>query len=151
MADKTIMSIYPPVGFHFKVEFDGMGEMDAYFKEVTGIGSEFDVEPRKEGGENRFTYTFPVRAKYSNIICKRGMIVGSKLIDWCWAAIENLDVLPLTVNISLMNENHQPLQTISVINAWPKKWSITDLNAMEGAIVVESLELVYQYFRVIKT
>ena len=36
--------------------------------------------------------------------------------------------------------------TFSFINAWPVKWSISDLKATENAILIETLELSYDYF-----
>ncbi len=143
-------AIYPPVGFHFKVEFDDLGEdeTDSFFREVTGITAEFDVETRKEGGENRFVHTFPVRAKYSTVTLKRGLQVHSKLIEWCKKALVNMEITPINIWIYLMNEKHEVLQLYYLINAWPKKWTISDLNAEENQIVVESIELGYQYFNI---
>jgi phage tail-like protein len=47
-----------------------------------------------------------------------------------------------------MNEKSEPLRTWNVTHAIPKKWSVTDLNANENAIVIETLELIYQYFTI---
>ena len=46
----------------------------------------------------------------------------------------------------LMNEKSEPLRTWNVAHAVPKKWTVSDLNANENSIVVETLELTYQYF-----
>jgi len=35
-----------------------------------------------------------------------------------------------------------------VIDAWPKKWSVSDFNAQENSIVVETIDLSYKYFKV---
>ncbi|HEY1181029.1 MAG TPA: phage tail protein, partial [Rhodocyclaceae bacterium] len=35
--------------------------------------------------------------------------------------------------------------------AYPTKWSVSDLNSTANAIVVESLQLFYQYFTVDKS
>jgi phage tail-like protein len=50
--------------------------------------------------------------------------------------------------VTLMNEKSEPLRTWSVAHAVPKKWTVSDFNAGENAIVVETLELTYQYFTV---
>ncbi len=143
--------LYPPVGFHFKVEFDlsGISENDFRFQEVSGISTELETESIKEGGENRFLHHLPIRAKYNDLVLKRGLLNDSTLLEWCKDAIENLSISPTNVWVTLLNEQQEPLQTYSFVNAWPKKWSISDFNAQESRLVVETLELSYQYFKII--
>jgi len=141
---------YPPVGFHFRVEFVSIGnDNDIRFQSVAGLSVEYDVESYKEGGENRFEHKLPVRTKYSDLTLKRGMLTDSKVIAWCLNAFQNRVFLPIQVNVSLLNEKHQPLKTWRVDRAWPKKWSVSDFNAQENAVVIETLELSYSQFTVI--
>lgn len=143
----------PPVGFHFRVEFGFLpsDSNDARFQEVSGLTSELGVEEITEGGENRFSHRLPTRAKYGNLVLKRGLLVDSELIEWCQDAIENFEFEPTTVDVTLLNEKHEPLaDTLSFMQTWPVKWSISDFKAQENAIVVESMELVYNYFTRIK-
>jgi phage tail-like protein len=140
---------YPPVGFHFKVEFVGIGnDNDIRFQAVSGLTIEYDTESFKEGGENRFEHKLPVRTKYADVSLKRGMLTDSKVIEWCMKAFENREFQLATVNISLLNEKHEAIKRWEVIEAWPKKWSVSDLNAQENGIVVETLDLAYKYFKV---
>lgn len=135
------------MGFHFRVDFDG--EQDIDFQEVTGINRELEVEKVKSGGENRFTYQLPTRASYPSLVLKRGLLKDSSLVaNWVKDAIENLDIRPMTVVVTLLNENHEPLQAYNFVNVWPKKWSISDFNSSESKVVIETLELVYQYFTI---
>ena len=143
------MAYYPPVGFHFKVEFGFLPQEsnDARFQEVGGIASELGIEEVAEGGENRFSHRLPVRAKYGNLVLKRGLFVDSQLIDWCKDAIENFSFEPATVNVTLLNEKHEPLgDTYSFQRAWPVKWAVSDFKASDNSVVVETLELAYSYF-----
>jgi phage tail-like protein len=140
---------YPPVGFHFRVEFilDGTVESDIRFQEVSGLSAELGTEEVVEGGENRFSHRLPTRAKYANLTLKRGLLTESGLIDWCRDAIENFDFTPATVNVTLLNEQHEPVaDTLSFIRAWPVKWSVSDFKAQDNALVIETLELSYNYF-----
>ncbi len=141
---------YPPVGFFFRVEFQlgGVAAADAMFQDVTGFSADLETEPVKQGGENRYTQLLPTRAKYGDLTMKRGLLTSSKVAKWCRDAIENLDIQPITVVVTLLNEQGTPLQTFNFVNAWPKKWSMADLSASESKIVIETLELSYQYFRV---
>ena len=144
---------YPPVGFHFRVEFilDGVQDGDVRFQEVSGLSAELGVEEVVEGGENRFSHRLPTRAKYSNLSLKRGLLTDSRLISWCIDAIENFVFEPTTVNVTLLNENHEPVsESFSFVRAWPVKWAVSDFKAQENSLVVETLELAYNYFSRIK-
>jgi phage tail-like protein len=141
---------YPPLGFHFRVEFDlpGVQDADIRFREVSGLSFEMEQETHNEGGENRFIHKLPVRTRYPDLVLKRGLLTSSVVRAWCEEAIYNLDIQPVTVWVTLLNDAHEPLQTYTFTNAWPKKWSLSDFNAESSDIVVESLELAYQYFKV---
>jgi phage tail-like protein len=144
------MPTYPPVGFHFLVTFELSSQTDdTRFQEVTGLDVEMEMESFIEGGQNRFTWQLPKRSRYSDITLKRGMFIGSTIIKWCRDALENFSFAPANVHISLLNENHEPVMTWYVINAIPKRWSVSGLNAQDNSIMVESITLSYQYFNII--
>ena len=139
---------YPPLGFHFLVEF-GNQKDEFQFQSVSGLSVDLETEEIKEGGENRFKHKLPVRAKYPNLILKRGLLVNSGLIDWCNAAIEGFDFKPTDIIIKLLNEENQPLVSWNIVQAYPVKWSIGEFAAEESKIVIETLELTYNYFKTI--
>ena len=144
-------SYYPPSGFHFKVEFTGVdganADAEQRFQEVSGLSVEVETVALREGGENRFEYKLPRIAKYPNLVLKRGFVTNESLNKWCSNAIENLEIQPIPVVVSLMNENHEPLKSYAFINAYPLKWSISNFNAETSSIVIETIELYYQFFR----
>src|SRR4051812_32183637 len=144
------MSVYyPPWGFYYKVEFEGRREPDeARFQTASGLSVEYDTEEYKEGGENRFTHKLPTRTKYADLSLKRGMLTGSETIRWFLDAFRDRVFTPKSVSVILMNEKSEPLRTWTVVHAVPKKWTISDLNSNENSIVVETLEMTYQYFSV---
>ena len=142
-------SYYPPVGFHFRVDFEGItNASDVGFQSVSGLNSTVpNSETYEEGGENRFTHRLPKRATFENLVLKRGMLIGSELIDWFRNALENFTFAPKNITVTLLNENHEPLQAWQFVNAWPTKWNIEGFDAEKGAIVAETIEFSYQYFR----
>jgi len=144
---------YPPVGFHFLVEFEGLGSQakDHQFQSVSGLSVDIETEEIAEGGENRFKHKLPVKTKYPNLTLKRGMLIDSKVIDWCREAIENFSFKPVNLTIKLLNEEHQPLISWNVVHAYPIKWSVEDFNAEESKLVVENFELTYNYFTLLKS
>ncbi len=142
---------YPPVGFHFKVEFNGIStkDSDIQFQSVSGLSVDIETEEFSEGGENRFKHKFPVRTKFPNLVLKRGMVTDSKLIEWCRDAIESFQFEPLDLTVKLLNEAHDPLVTWNVVHAYPVKWSVADLNAEENSVLIETVELSYNYFTIV--
>ncbi len=141
----------PPVGFHFLVVFELFPQtpQDFRFQEVSGLDVELEMEPVKEGGQNRFTHQLPVRNRYTDITLKRGLFIGSGITLWCKNAIEDFVFVPTNVLISLLTPEHLPLQSWYVINAIPKKIQVSNFNAQENSVVVESLVLSYNYFKTI--
>jgi phage tail-like protein len=144
---------YPPVGFHFKVEIQNLpaNANDILFSEVSGLSVEMATEEIAEGGENRFIQKYPTRAKYPELVLKRGLLVDSKIIEWIRQCLEDYNIQPKDIFIKLLNEKHQPLLTWNVVKAYPTKWSVSDFNASNNAIVVENLQFFYQYFTLIKS
>jgi phage tail-like protein len=139
---------YPPVSFHFKVEFTGLTsqEVDVQFQSVAGLSVDIETEEFAEGGENRFKHKFPVRTKFPNLVLTRGLVTNSELIDWCRDAIEGFIFDPIDLTVKLLNEEHEPLVTWNVVHAYPVKWKVSDLNAEENKIAIETIELAYNYF-----
>lgn len=141
---------YPPVGFQFKVSFLGRGlnsmMEDTFFQSVTGLSVDIETESIKEGGENRFEHVLPLRAKYTSLTLKRGIFKDSKLIEWSFNSFNNLEYQPVDLLVTLLNENHDPLIEWQVVHAWPKKWNVSEFNAEQSNVVIETMELNYNYF-----
>ncbi|WP_428242862.1 phage tail protein [Gynuella sp.] len=139
---------YPPVGFHFKVEVIGLkaNDHDVHFTDVGGLNIEMSTEEIAEGGQNRFLQKYPQRVKHPELTLKRGLLLNSEIVKWVRDCIENFIITPKNIDITLLNEERNPLLTWHVVNAYPTKWSCSDLSATNNAIVVESLQFFYQYF-----
>ncbi|OAB78816.1 phage tail protein [Cochleicola gelatinilyticus] len=142
---------YPPVSFHFMVEFTGISSQatDTQFQSVSGLSVDIETEEFAEGGENRFKHKFPVRTKFPNLVLKRGLVIDSEVIQWCRDAIESFQFEPTDLTVKLLNEEHDPLMTWNVVHAYPVKWTVEDFNAEENKLAVETIELAYNYFTLV--
>ena len=140
---------YPAVGFHFLVVFELFPQLpyDLKFQEVSGLNVTMETEPLKEGGENRFVHQLPGRTSYSDLVLKRGVFLGSGLLDWFKDAMQDFEFKPVNVMISLLNDDHLPLYNWYVINAIPKKLDISGFNAERSELVIQTMTLGYQYFK----
>lgn len=140
---------YPPVGFHFRVNIEGLTSdtRDISFQEVSGINAKVGEFTYNEGGENRFVHRLPDRVTYEKLTLKRGMLIGSELIGWFRDAVESFKFDPRNVLVTLLNREHEPLESWSFVKAYPVKWSIGSFNAEQNEVVVETIELSFQYFK----
>ena len=139
---------YQTVNFHFSVSFalDGAKAVDVKFQSVTGLDGTVDIETIKEGGENHYEHVVPTRRKYGPLILKRGLLSPalSGVTTWLQKAFDDGKFEPLnTVQVTLLDEEHQPLMHWVVNNVWPRSWKLGELNAERGEILIETLELNY--------
>jgi phage tail-like protein len=135
-----------PAGFHFQVDF-GESDDDSRFQEVGGLSAEIGTEEYSEGGLNTYSHKLPTGIRYGNLTLKRGVFLNSKVTDWCLKAIEQFVFEPRTVTIRLLGEDHQIIHSWIFTRAWPVKWSVSELKAMDNTLVIESLELAHSGFR----
>jgi phage tail-like protein len=146
MADR-----YQIVGFHFRVVFYGLSsqnEVDMGFQSVSGLDVEMKTETYNEGGENRFSHRLPGRIKYSTLVLRRGIHSpeDSALTQWLQDAFQNQHIVPLkNVQVDLLNENHEVLMRWDLYHVWPISWEVGELNAEKGEVLIETLELNYNY------
>lgn len=146
MADNQ-QRYYPPVGFYFNVKVDGiLGINEASFQEVSGFEAKMQTEEIQEGGVNQFTRKLPKGVQYNNLVLKRGLIKSSPLMDWINNAVQNFVFEPKMVEVNLLFQNGSPSINWTFINAYPVSVKISDFNALENKIVIETLELAYYYF-----
>ena len=143
---------YPATNFHFRVDFSMLPaiDQDMCFQSVTGLSVNIETEDYLEGGENRFVHKLPTRSNYTSLQLKRGILVGSQLIEWVRQAIEDFVFKPLDITVSLLNEHHKPVVAWHVINAYPKSWSVNDFDAQANELAIETLEFHYNYFKSIR-
>ncbi len=143
---------YQIVGFHFRVLFTGLPQSngtDVSFQSVSGLDVQIEKEAMKEGGENRFEHQIPGRSKYTPLTLKRGILKpdDSGLIKWCQQAFQNMIIRPLpNIDVELLNENHKPLMRWQLSHVWPVSWKVGEFNAERGEVLIETLELNYNYY-----
>ena len=148
---------YPPGGFYFTVSVLGTGTalavasgVDASFQEVSGIEAKFNTEDVTEGGENRFVHRLPKPASYSNLVLKRGIVsVTSFLAEWVGQTVGSglsLPIVPQNILVTLLGHEGIPLIAWGFVNAWPIRSQIAPLNASDNKVLIETMELSYNYF-----
>lgn len=133
---------YPLVKFHFQVEWGGT---KIGFTEVSGLDVETEVVEYRSGSSPEYSkIKMPGMQKFSNITLKRGTFSSdNEYFDW-WNTVKLNTIERRNITISLLNEEHEPVVTWKVKNAWPSKIQSTDLKADGNEVAIESMEIVHE-------
>jgi phage tail-like protein len=138
-----------PTGFYFELSFKGE---DSAFQEVSGMSKELGIEEVACGGINNFKYKLPTAATNQNLVLKRALVPeGSQLVDWCASCTDLSFAKPIAthdVSLYLLNPDGTTCIMWTFHNAYPIKYSVSDLKSQESSLVIESIELAYTYFEV---
>ena len=144
----------PPLGFRFSVVFFVGGivpnPLDILFQKVSGIGSTVETTAVEEGGQNLYSQNLPTRVQYENLVLERGVVLGSPLVVEFNRAMSEFKFTPSNVLVTLLGNDAEPIASWLFMNAYPVKWSVSDLNAEENSVVIETMELTYQRMQAIR-
>jgi phage tail-like protein len=144
----------PPLAFRFFVSFFIAGgipnPLDGLFQKVSGIGATISTTAIEEGGQNYYTQQLPQKVQYSNLVLERGLFVGSPLGLEFNVAMSSFAFSASNVLVSLIDNTRAPIASWLFINAYPVKWSVSDLDATNNSVVIEHMELTYQRMQSIR-
>ncbi|MCP4996252.1 MAG: phage tail protein [Gammaproteobacteria bacterium] len=130
------------ISSHFVVNWGGnrIG-----FSEVSGLGAEVQFTEYREGADpHGSTRKLPGLKKYGNIILKRGIASGDNdFYEW-FQTLTVFSVERRDITLSLLNEEHEPVVTWKIIRAFPVKIEGPVMNAKNGEVAIETLELTHE-------
>lgn len=141
----------PPLGYRFGVVFLAGGvipnPIDVRFQKVSGLTATVSTTTVEEGGMNLHSYRLPKKVQYDNLVLERGMVIGSPLNIEFNIAMSRFKFIPSNVLVNLLDESGIPLAAWLFFKAYPVKWSVSDLNADESRVVIDTMELAYTRFQ----
>lgn len=136
------MAEYPLPKFHFQVEWGGKR---IGFTEVSGLDVETEVIEYRDGASPAYSkIKMPGMQKFSNITMKRGTFKADNEYFTWWNTVKLNTIERRDITISLLNENHEPVITWKVAQAWPIKVQSTDLKADGNEVAIESMEIAHE-------
>jgi phage tail-like protein len=143
-------AFFPIPAFYFTVSIEDASDVDAKFQEVSGLEAEMETEEVLVGGRNKQKFRLPVRTFYKNIVLKRGLMAeDSDLSHWLRSLLlehSSMDqkIDKRSININLLGRNGDELRSWNLENAWPVKWSLSNLQSQENALAIETIELAFE-------
>jgi phage tail-like protein len=133
---------YPLPVFHFTVEWGGtrLG-----FSEVSGLTQENQAIEYRDGASREYSsIKMPGLRKFSNVTLKRGIVkADNEFFRWL-STIKLNKAERRTVIISLLNEEHTPVMTWKIHNAFPVKVEGPGLKASGNEVAIESIEIAHE-------
>jgi phage tail-like protein len=129
-------------GRNFEITIPGLNLKIGYFTQVTGFSAQLDVLEYPEGGINDYVHRLPTWIKQGNITLKRGVTGETALMEWFTETVVKANPQDLSVAMyDSLGEIMKP--TWSFRNAYPVKWTSSDLNAGGTEFLTESLEIAH--------
>ncbi len=149
---------YPFTAFRFEVQLKlknpqdyGLPDTlcDAAFAECDGL--EMSMEPKtiREGGNNTAQIHLVGPVSYGNLSLKRGMTQSLDLWRWFSVAVSNQGRGVVAQGIVTMRDAADKVQVrFKITDCLPIKLKAPALNAKEGLVAIEEMQIAYKYFTV---
>ena len=133
---------YPLPVFHFTVQWGGTR---IGFSEVSGLTQENQAIEYRDGSFPEYSsIKMPGLRKFSNVTLKRGIVkADNEFFRWL-STIKLNQVERRDVVISLLNEEHAPVMTWKIHNAFPVKVEGPGLKASGNEVAIESIEIAHE-------
>jgi phage tail-like protein len=129
---------------------------DGAFQECSGLEVEMDVQEYQEGGRNDGVIRRVGRAKYTNLILKRGMFypssgtVNRDLWNWFQGVVAGERPVPRYDGIiEVMSVGDRVAATWVFDRGLPAKIRGPELNARTGEIAIEELHIAHEGLRLV--
>jgi phage tail-like protein len=141
--------VAPFTAFNFAVEIDVANGIIPFvcngaFQECDGLEINVDIRTIREGGNNSAQIRLAGPTSYGQLTLKRGMTETLDLWDWVRATQIN-PATRATAVVVLLAANGQTERLRFVLDRCvPVKLKLPALNAREGGIAIEELQLAYE-------
>ena len=129
------------VGSWFSIELDKATITG--ITEITGLAVEIDVVDYTQVTTGGVTVNKkrPGTAKYSEVGIKRPLSADKSLWQWCKSIRDGKDDYRADGAIVLYNIGNKEVGRWTFVNAWPSKWSASDLDVGSDDLIQEEVVL----------
>lgn len=130
--------------FNFVVEIDGL-EVGG-FSQVAGLERSTEFEEFREGGQNDHVHKLASLTKHPNLSLRRGLGDRDELWGWHQDVVDGA-IVRRNITVTLLARDTSEAARWVFLEAYPVKWSGTDLDAAGNTVHVESVEFVHRGMR----
>lgn len=155
---KVQLKASPPGGHTGKDISAGTELGDGAFQECTGLEIDMDIQEFYEGGRNDGVVRRAGRAKYQNVVLKRGMFYGAagrvNRDLWLWLQGVASGERPITRyngTIFVMSVANAVAATWTFDRGLPSKIRGPELNAKTGEVAIEELTIAHEGLRLVNS
>ena len=151
MAAEDYEGMWPVNRFHFEVEIEGS---TISFQEVTGLESQTEVIEYRHGDSEIFSPNKSAGlVKTSNLVLKKGIFHDDEeMLEFFKAITEEKAYYTqddrMDITVTLLDEQAEAVMSWSITNAFPIKYSGTDLKSDANEIAIETIEFAYEEIEV---
>lgn len=132
-------------GSFFAVEIDGVNV--GFFTACSGLSMEFDVMTHQYATVDGKSVTskIPGKPKYGEVVLKRGFTPDTALSDWFKEVVDAGSKTPYkTGSIIVLDRMMAEVARFNLLNVWPSKISVSDLNAGTDEVMIEELTMQHE-------
>jgi len=145
------VSNYPMSAFNFSIEITPDGASSplcgASFSECDGLEMTIECKTIREGGNNGVQVRLAGPSAYGQLTLKRGMTEGFELWRWFERTIREPQVRA-TGEVVVFAQDRQTRQaSFALQRCLPVKLKAPPLNAREGTVAIEELQVAYESLR----
>jgi phage tail-like protein len=148
MANPALETVhYPFTAFNFSIEISKEGDANrlcnAAFAECDGLEMTMDVKTIREGGANGRSIRLTGPINYGQLTLKRGMTASSDLWDWL-AAVAIDPSIRASAEVVMLAADGAERARFVLDRCVPVKLKAPMLNAKDGAVAIEELQIAYE-------
>jgi len=142
----AVLRDFPYGNAQFLVEIDGIAE--AAFEQVLLPELAISVVEYRDGGDaERAVRKLPGPASFGSLVLKRGFAGSLSLYQWWQQTMQGDDGARRNLAIILLDEERSEVARWRLTNAFPTRYTFSPLDAMDGSVLVECLELAFDTLR----
>jgi phage tail-like protein len=145
---EPVYPVYPFTAFNFSVEInsgsEGKALANAAFSECDGLEQTMEVKTIREGGGNDRQIRLSGPLTFGQLTLKRGMTEGFDLWTWFKDCVANPRLRADAEVVLLAADGSTERARFRLDRCLPVKLKAPALNAKDGQIAIEELQLVYE-------
>ena len=131
----------PFLSYRFLLTIDGLSPM--LFTEVSGLGYSLEVIEKEVSGATHSLKKMAGPIDYDEMELSRPINTSMELYTWCQECAD-AQVQRKDGSLDLLDETGAQVASWSFKQAWPMKYSVSDLDAGDGSVVTESVTLTHE-------